>query len=94
MRREELNDELTIVGLIFLIGFLIFYVMILNQKVDKLHLESLEAKKIAVELYNQQDSYIEMLDSMNEYADTLEEELEGYSYLEKLKKDLDRNPER
>lgn len=92
MKRERLNDELTIVGLVLILLFVLFYFINLTYKFNKVYLESLEAKKIAVELYEKQNTYIEMLDSMNKYADELEEELREYEYLKKLKKDLARNP--
>lgn len=62
-----------------------------NKQVEKLNQDILEVKKIALEVNKSNDEYISMLQSMNEYADSLESELEEYKYLEKLKKDLDRN---
>lgn len=94
MKKEQLNDELTITGLIFLLGFLIFYLIIFSQKVERLSNENLEIKKLAIELHESQKEYAEMLQSMNVYADKLEGELQDYKYLENLKKDLDRNPKR
>lgn len=94
MKKEQLNDELTITGLIFLLGFLVFYLIIFSQKVERLSNENLEIKKLAIELHESQKEYAEMLQSMNVYADKLEGELQDYKYLENLKKDLDRNPKR
>lgn len=94
MKKEQLNDELTITGLIFLLGFLVFYLIIFSQKVERLSNENLEINKLAIELHESQKEYAEMLQSMNVYADKLEGELQDYKYLENLKKDLDRNPKR
>lgn len=62
-----------------------------NKQVKKLNQDILEVKKIALEVNKSNDEYISMLQSMNEYADSLEIKLQEYKYLEKLKKDLDRN---
>lgn len=59
-----------------------------KNEIKKLNNELFEAKKVAVEINQDKDIYIEMLRSMNNYADGLESELNEYKYLEKLKKDL------
>ena len=60
----------------------------LNKQLSKdLH----KAMELVITIDEENKSYDSMLQSMNAYVDELEEEINQYEYLHRLKKDLDRN---
>lgn len=66
----------------------IYSLVKLNKQLSKdLH----NAMELVIIIDEENKSYAAMLQSMNAYADELEEEINQYEYLHKLKKDLDRN---
>ena len=52
MKQKQLNDELTIVGLILVLIFIIYQLLSYSSKIDKLKDSVIEAKKVAIMLDN------------------------------------------
>ena len=50
MKQKQLNDELTIVGLILVLVFIIYQLLSYSIKIDKLKDSVIEAKKVAIML--------------------------------------------
>lgn len=88
---KDIKALLSIYTILILSGWLIFNNIAHKKELAKLNDDRIEAMKIAVNLNTTLDEYILMLDSMNRYADKLENEIQDYKYLETLKKDLARH---
>lgn len=71
-----MNKDIKALMAIYTILILVGWNMGLKYEVKKEEKKKIEAMKIAIELDNTTESYIEMLHSMNRYADTLESDLE------------------
>lgn len=52
MKQKQLNDELTIVGLILVLIFIIYQLISYSSKIDELKDSVIEAKKVAIMLDN------------------------------------------
>lgn len=52
MKQKQLNDELTIVGLILVLIFIIYQLLSYSSKIDKLKDSVIEAKTVAIMLDN------------------------------------------
>lgn len=52
MKQKQLNDELTIVGLILVLIFIIYQLLAYSIKIDQLKDSVIEAKKVAIMLDN------------------------------------------
>ena len=50
MKQKQLNDELTIVGLIIVLVFIMYQLLSYSIKIDKLKDSVIEAKKVAIML--------------------------------------------
>ena len=50
MKQKQLNDELTIVGLILVLIFIVYQLLSYSIKIDKLKDSVIEAKKVAIML--------------------------------------------
>lgn len=83
-----MNRDIKALMAIYTILILIGWNIGLSYKVDKEFEEKIEAMSIAIQLDENNDSYIEMLASMNNYVDELESELENIYNTQKLIKDL------
>ena len=83
-----MNKDIKALMAIYTILILIGWNVGLSYKVDKEFEEKIEAMSIAIQLDENNDSYIEMLASMNNYVDELEGELENIYNTQKLIKDL------
>ena len=83
-----MNKDIKALIAIYTILILIGWNIGLSYKVDKEFEEKIEAMSIAIQLDENNDSYIEMLASMNNYVDELESELENIYNTQKLIKDL------
>lgn len=83
-----MNKDIKALMAIYTILILIGWNIGLSYKVDKEFEEKIEAMSIAIQLDENNDSYIEMLASMNNYVDELESELENIYNTQKLIKDL------
>lgn len=81
---RDIKALMAIYTILILIGWNIG----LSYKVDKEFEEKIEAMQVAINLNNANNDYIEMLESMNKYADELESELENIYNTQKLIKDL------
>lgn len=91
MNEKKLNDELTIVGLILTLAFVSYY---LSTYIDyALHLESkvTEAQRTAIYLDKRLSKTEESLTQTNQNLINIQSTLEDYKFLEKIKKDIDRN---
>lgn len=84
---EILESELTIVGFIFFMMWLILNIYLGNIQNKKLATQLIEAKAIAVEYYESDKLMREMVQSLNEEIDRNYEEINQYKHLEKLLKD-------
>lgn len=83
-----MNKDIKALMAIYTILILISWNIGLSYKVDKEFEEKIEAMQVAINLNNANNDYIEMLESMNKYADELESELENIYNTQKLIKDL------
>ena len=81
MNTERLNDELTITGLIFI--FLVL-VPLMYIKIVKVENELYQAKTIAVDLYEESSIAYEMVESLNNELDNIDNKHK----LDNLLKDL------
>jgi hypothetical protein len=52
MKQKQLNDELTIIGLILVLIFIIYQLLAYSIKIDQLKDSVIEAKKVAIMLDN------------------------------------------
>lgn len=84
---EILESELTIVGFIFFMMWLLLNIHLGSLQNKKLSNQLIEAKSIAVEYYESDKLAREMVISLNGEIDKNYEELKQYKYLEKLLKD-------
>lgn len=89
--KHELKDIMFIYCTLILVLWFISSTYQFNKEAVKLNSDLLLAKTIAVELYDERDTHLDMVNSMNEYANSLELELQKYKHLEKFKKELDRS---
>ncbi|MFW9602993.1 MAG: hypothetical protein ACMV1B_11845 [Prevotella sp.] len=89
--KHELKDIMFIYCTLILAFWFMSSTYQFNKETKRLNTELLLAKTIAVELYNERDVHLDMINSMNAYADSLELELQKYKHLEKFKKELDRS---
>ena len=85
------KDEMVVVSTIYILIIVLFMLVIQIKETKREEAAKLEAMSIAIDLDKSNNEYIVMLDSMNNYADTLEKEIKEYEYIERLKKDLDRS---
>ena len=52
MKQKQLNDELTIVGLVLVMLYIVYHLAVYTYKVDKLNDKVLEAQRVAILLNN------------------------------------------
>jgi len=88
---KDIKALLSIYTILILTGWLMFNNIAHKKELAKLNKDRIETMEIAVNLNNALDEYVLMLDSMNKYADELENEIQDYKHLETLKKDLARH---
>lgn len=84
---EILESELTIVGFIFFMLWLILNIYLNESQNKNLNKQLIQAKAIAVEYYESDKLAREMVDSLNEEITKNYEEINQYKHLEKLLKD-------
>lgn len=84
---EILESELTVVGFIFFMMWLLFKLELSNIQNKNLNKQLIEAKAIAVEYYEAEKVALNMVQSLNEEIDRNYEEINQYKHLEKLLKD-------
>lgn len=89
------DRDLLNIAVIFIIIILSSWIIGLRFELNKSNDEKLEIMKIALQNNKLNQEYINMLqysrEELNQALDNQSEELEEYRYLERLKKDLDRN---
>jgi len=79
-----MNRDIKAIMAIYTILILVGWNIGLKYDVEKEKIKKIEAMQVAINLNKANNDYIEMLESMNKYADTLESDLEQ----NKLLKDL------
>lgn len=91
MNEKKLNDELTIVGLVLVLLYIVYYlVTYVNYS---LHLESkvTQAQKTAIYLDKRLTQTELSLSATNANLINIQSTLKNYEFLDKIKKDIDRN---
>lgn len=83
-----MNKDIKALLAIYTILILVGWNIGLKYEVKKEEKKKIEAMKIAIELNNATESYIEMLHSMNRYADEVDNELKHIYHTQQLIKDL------
>ena len=70
MKQKQLNDELTIVGLVLVMLFIVYHLVVYTYKVDKLNDKVLEAQRVAIFLNNRlAKTEFELADTRNALID-------------------------
>ena len=83
-----MNKDIKALLAIYTILILVGWNIGLKYEVKKEEKKKIEAMKITIELNNTTESYIEMLHSMNRYADEVDNELKHIYHTQQLIKDL------
>ena len=86
--QEILESELTGRGFVIFTVWLLINLFIKDVHISKLNSDLYTAKTIVVELSEKEDTYLEMIASLNNALDESERNLNEYKYLERLLKDL------
>ena len=90
LNEKKLNDELTIVGLILILGFMLYYLsMYINYSI---HLESKvnEAQSVAILLDKRLTKTEQSLANTNQSLDSVNQILKDIEFYKRIQKDLDR----
>src|SRR5574344_163650 len=88
MKQKQLNDELTIVGLILVLIFIIYQLLSYSSKIDKLKDSVIEAKKIAIMLDNRLTITETKLVSTKQELNYLSQNQQNLKELEIILKDI------
>lgn len=88
MKQKQLNDELTIVGLILVLIFIIYQLLDYSIKVDKLKDSVIEAKKVAIMLDNRLTITETKLASTKQELNYLSQNQQNLKELEIILKDI------
>lgn len=86
-----MNRDIKALMAIYTILILVGWNIGLKYDVEKEKIKKIEAMQVAINLNKANDDYIEMLESMNRYADTLESDLEQNKLLKDFLSIDDRN---
>ena len=78
----DLNDELTVVGVILILVVLCGYLVHFQNKYEAQKVETLKAQKIAVELYEEKKVLEGRLDIAHENLNNINKELDKYDRAE------------
>ena len=78
----NLNDELTVVGVILILMVLCGYLVHFQNKYEAQKVETLKAQKIAVELYEEKKVVEDRLDIAHENLSNINRELDKYELAE------------
>ena len=88
MKQKQLNDELTIVGLVLVMLFIVYHLVVYTYKVDKLNDKVLEAQKVAILLNNRlAKTEFELTDTRNALID-LRNQREEEDQITQILKDI------
>lgn len=74
----NLNDELTVVGVILILMVLCGYLVHFQNKYEAQKVETMKAQKVAVELYEEKKAVEDRLDIAHENLGSLNSELDKY----------------
>lgn len=88
MKQKQLNDELTIVGLILVLMFIIYQLLAYSIKIDNLKDSVIEAKKVAIMLDNRLTITETKLISTKQELNYLSENQQNLKELEIILKDI------
>lgn len=88
MKQKQLNDELTIVGLILVLIFIIYQLLSYSSKIDKLKDSVIEAKTVAIMLDNRLAITETKLASTKEELNHLSQNQQNLKELEIILKDI------
>lgn len=88
MKQKQLNDELTIVGLILVLIFIIYQLLAYSIKIDKLKDSVIEAKKVAIMLDNRLIIAETKLASTKQELNYLSQNQQNLKELEIILKDI------
>lgn len=88
MKQKQLNDELTIVGLILVLIFIIYQLLAYSVKIDNLKDSVIEAKKVAIMLDNRLTITETKLVSTKQELNYLSENQQNLKELEIILKDI------
>ena len=88
MKQKQLNDELTIVGLVLVMLFIVYHLVVYTYKVDKLNDKVLEAQRVAIFLNNRlAKTEFELTDTRNALID-LRNQREEENQITQILKDI------
>ena len=88
MKQKQLNDELTIVGLVLVMLFIVYHLVVYTYKVDKLNDKVLEARRVAIFLNNRlAKTEFELTDTRNALID-LRNQREEENQITQILKDI------
>ena len=88
MKQKQLNDELTIVGLILVLMFIIYQLLSYSSKIDKLKDSVIEAKKVAIMLDNRLTKTENQLEQTRTQLQYLNQNQKDLEELEVILKDI------
>ena len=88
MKQKQLNDELTIVGLILVLTFIIYQLLAYSIKIDKLKDSVIEAKKVAIMLDDRLTITETKLVSTEQELDYIYQNQQNLKELETILKDI------
>lgn len=88
MKQKQLNDELTIVGLVLVVIFIVYNLVVYTYKVDKLNDKVFEAQQEAISLNNRlAKTEFELTYTRNELID-LKNSIENQNFISQVLKDI------
>ena len=88
MQKEQLNDELTIIGLILVLLFATYYLVGYIHKSERLHSKVLEAQRVAIYLNNElAKAEIELTETKDELT-TIKNTQKDKDKLDEILKDI------
>lgn len=88
MKQKQLNDELTIVGLILVLMFIMYQLLAYSVKIDNLKDSVIEAKKVAIMLDNRLTITETKLISTKQELSYLSENQQNLKEIEIILKDI------
>lgn len=88
MKQKQLNDELTIVGLILVLIFIIYQLLSYSSKIDKLKDSVIEAKTVAIMLDNRLTITETELASTKQELDYISQNQQNLKELDIILKDI------
>ena len=88
MKQKQLNDELTIVGLILVLIFIVYQLLSYSIKIDKLKDSVIEAKKVAIMLDDRLTITETKLVSTEQELDYIYQNQQNLKELETILKDI------